>query len=65
MWCNFSVNSFAIKVIATDINEKKLELEYAGVKGVVTRKLDVTNQKAIEKVAKELGEVNVLFNCAG
>jgi 2-keto-3-deoxy-L-fuconate dehydrogenase len=52
------------RVIATDINEKTLA-ELAGTAGIETRKLDVTDKAAVERLAKELGAVDVLFNCAG
>jgi 2-keto-3-deoxy-L-fuconate dehydrogenase len=48
-------------VTATDINEKLLE----GLKGAATRRLDVTDNAAVKALAKELGPVDVLFNCAG
>ena len=52
------------KVWATDINEAKLE----GLKGkpsVEVRKLDVLNDAEMEKLAKEIGAPNIIFNCAG
>jgi 2-keto-3-deoxy-L-fuconate dehydrogenase len=49
------------EVIATDVSEEKL----AGIEGVKTRRLDVTDGKAVEALAKELGAVDVLFNVAG
>ncbi len=49
------------EVIATDINEAVL----AGFDGTMTRRLDVTDAKAIEAFAAEVGAVDVLFNCAG
>jgi len=51
-------------VIATDVNMAKLG-ELAGTAGITTRKLDVLDKAAIEACAKELGAVDVLFNCAG
>lgn len=48
-------------VTATDINEKLLQ----GLKGANTRKLDVTDDAAVRALAKDLGAVDVLFNCAG
>jgi len=48
-------------VTATDINEKLLQ----GLKGATTRKLDVTDDAAVKALAKDLGAVDVLFNCAG
>ena len=51
------------RVIATDVNTAKLaELKSSGVE---TRKLDVTDAKAVGALAQELGAVDVLFNCAG
>ena len=51
-------------VIATDINSESLD-SLASESGIKTRVLDVTNADAIESLAKELGAVDVLFNCAG
>jgi 2-keto-3-deoxy-L-fuconate dehydrogenase len=48
-------------VTATDVNERLLE----GLKGASIRKLDVTDDAAVKALAKELGAVDVLFNCAG
>ena len=52
------------RVTATDINEEKLA-ELAGVDGIETRPLDVTDPAAIEAAAREVGAPDVLFNCAG
>jgi 2-keto-3-deoxy-L-fuconate dehydrogenase len=52
------------KVYATDINDASLK-ELASVSGVVPRKLDVMDDTAIKDAAKEIGAVDVLFNCAG
>lgn len=52
------------RVTATDINEEKLA-ELAGVDGIETRRLDVTDPAAIEAAAREVGAPDVLFNCAG
>lgn len=49
------------QVIATDINERLL----ANLQGCTTRRLDVTKPAEIAALAKELGSVDVLFNCAG
>ncbi|KRA64169.1 NAD(P)-dependent oxidoreductase [Caulobacter sp. Root656] len=49
------------RVIATDVNEALL----AEVAGCETRRLDVLDPKAITDLAAELGQVDVLFNCAG
>jgi 2-keto-3-deoxy-L-fuconate dehydrogenase len=52
------------RVWATDMNAKAVgELE--GQEGIRTRALDVTSESAIEKVAGEVGDIDVLFNCAG
>ena len=48
------------RVIATDINEAAL----AGLKAE-TRKLDVRSTEAVEALAREIGGIDVLFNCAG
>ena len=49
------------RVVATDINADFL----AGLQGCDSRLLDVTDSAAIAALAKELGAVDVLFNCAG
>ena len=52
------------RVWATDVDAVKLgALE--GTDGVTTRKVDVLDKAAIEKLAGETGAVDVLFNCAG
>jgi 2-keto-3-deoxy-L-fuconate dehydrogenase len=51
-------------VHATDVNEKLLEA-YAGVPGIVARKLDVLDDAAIAKLVGALPPLQVLFNCAG
>ena len=51
-------------VIATDINEKKLE-ELEDISGVETRALDVLDQNAIRSIANEFTDVGVILNCAG
>ncbi len=50
------------KVWATDINEAALK-PLAG--GITTKKLDVTDPAAIERVTAEAGQIDVLLNCAG
>jgi 2-keto-3-deoxy-L-fuconate dehydrogenase len=52
------------RVWATDINPKTLG-EIEGKDGIRTRVLDVTDEAAIAKTAREVGDVDVLFNCAG
>src|SRR6185312_17266384 len=48
------------RVVATDIDT-------AGLKGLdaETRKLDVRSNEAVEALAREIGPIDVLFNCAG
>jgi 2-keto-3-deoxy-L-fuconate dehydrogenase len=48
------------RVIATDLNEAGL----AGLKAE-TRRLDVRSTEAVEALAREIGAIDVLFNCAG
>ncbi len=52
------------KVWATDINPKALA-EIEGKDGIRTRALDVTDEAAVARIASEVGQVDVLFNCAG
>jgi 2-keto-3-deoxy-L-fuconate dehydrogenase len=52
------------KVWATDLNGQTLR-EIDGKNGVRTRVLDVTDENAIQNVAGEVGDIDVLFNCAG
>jgi 2-keto-3-deoxy-L-fuconate dehydrogenase len=52
------------RVIATDINEAKLT-QLQGVAGIETRKLDVLDAKSVEAAVAAIGQVDVLFNCAG
>src|SRR6202000_3122879 len=47
-------------VIATDLDVSKL----AGLSGDL-RKLDVRSTEAVEALAKEIGPIDILFNCAG
>lgn len=49
------------RVIATDINPHTL----AHIQGCETRVLDVTRPDQIAALAHELGNVDILFNCAG
>jgi 2-keto-3-deoxy-L-fuconate dehydrogenase len=51
-------------VVATDINEVTLG-ELVEVPRVTLRSLDVLDKGAIERLAKELEPIDVLFNCAG
>src|ERR1041384_7952420 len=52
------------KVWASDMNAKTVG-ELDGKDGIKARQLDVTDEAAISKIAREVGEVDVLFNCAG
>jgi 2-keto-3-deoxy-L-fuconate dehydrogenase len=52
-------------VIATDINAAALEKLAGEVRGVRTAVLNVRDGAAVEALAKEIGAVDVLFNCAG
>lgn len=51
-------------VIATDVNEQALAA-LAGTANIKTRVLNVLDPEAIAAIAKDLGAVDVLFNCAG
>ena len=51
------------RVWATDVNAQALsDLKHDSIQ---TRALDVTDEAAISKVAREVGDIDVLFNCAG
>lgn len=52
------------RVWASDLNPKPLD-ELEGKEGIRTRVLDVTDEAGIAKAAKEAGDIDVLFNCAG
>jgi 2-keto-3-deoxy-L-fuconate dehydrogenase len=52
------------KVIATDINEIKLR-ELDGIAGVTARVLNVLDPDAIFQAVRDIGRIDVLFNCAG
>jgi len=52
------------RVWASDMNAKTVG-ELDGKEGVKARKLDVTDEAAINKLAAEVGAIDVLFNCAG
>ena len=52
------------EVIATDVDMEKLAA-LNGKKGITTRRLDVRDGAAVDALAKELGALDVLFNCAG
>jgi 2-keto-3-deoxy-L-fuconate dehydrogenase len=51
------------RVWATDINAEALStLKHEAIQ---TRMLDVTDEAAIRSIAREVGDIDVLFNCAG
>lgn len=52
------------QVWATDLNAKTLA-EIEGKNGIRTRVLDVTDEPAVAKTSKDVGDIDVLFNCAG
>jgi 2-keto-3-deoxy-L-fuconate dehydrogenase len=52
-------------VWATDINENGLRSLAAARPGIVVRRMDVRDSRAIEKVAEEIESLEILFNCAG
>ena len=52
------------RVIATDINGELLD-RLAGEVPVTSWVLDVTDKDAIARLAEDVGDVDILFNCAG
>ncbi|MEO0497965.1 MAG: SDR family oxidoreductase [Pseudomonadota bacterium] len=52
------------RVIATDINEDSLA-DLAATDGIETHRLDVLDEEAVNSFAKNVGPLDVLFNCAG
>jgi 2-keto-3-deoxy-L-fuconate dehydrogenase len=52
------------QVWATDINPNTVS-ELEGRQGIRARVLDATDPAAIAKIAQEVGDLDVLFNCAG
>ena len=52
------------QVWATDINPNTLA-EIDGRQGIRTRVLDATDEEGIGRIAREVGDIDVLFNCAG
>jgi len=52
------------RVIATDINEAGLA-PLAAIEGIEVRQLDVLDNAAVQAVVKQVGTVDILFNCAG
>ena len=53
------------RVIATDLDGAKVAAATAGVPGITTAALDVTDAAAVTAFAAETGTPNILFNCAG
>ena len=51
-------------VVAGDINDTALA-ELAAIDGISALRLDVTDADAVRAAARDLGAVDVLFNCAG
>ena len=49
------------RVIATDINTDQI----LGIDGLDVRQLDVTDSAAISAVIGDMGQIDILFNCAG
>src|SRR5258708_4999997 len=52
------------QVWATDLNGQQVKA-IEGKQGIRTRQLDVTDEAAIARIAQEVGDIDVLFNCAG
>ncbi|MBB4093420.1 SDR family oxidoreductase [Ochrobactrum pecoris] len=52
------------KVYATDINEAALK-ELESVSNIITRKLNVLDEAEVKSLVTEIGQVDILFNCAG
>ncbi|MFQ0815407.1 NAD(P)-dependent oxidoreductase [Brucella anthropi] len=52
------------RVYATDINMDVLS-EIEGVNGIITRKLNVLDDAEVKALVAEIGQVDILFNCAG
>ena len=53
------------EVVATDINPDTLNSLSNEIPRIETRLLDVTKPEEIQQAAKEIGPIDVLFNCAG
>ena len=49
------------RVIATDINTDQI----LGIDGLDVRQLDVTDSGAISNIIESIGQIDILFNCAG
>src|SRR6185503_9077873 len=52
------------RVWASDMNPKTVG-ELDGKEGIRARVLDVTSENDIKNIAAEVGEIDILFNCAG
>jgi 2-keto-3-deoxy-L-fuconate dehydrogenase len=52
------------RVIATDINAQKLA-QLNGMANVETRVLDVLSADAINAAVRDIGRIDIVFNCAG
>jgi 2-keto-3-deoxy-L-fuconate dehydrogenase len=52
------------RVWASDVNPATLT-DIHGQDGIRTKVLDVTDEAAVGRVAQEVGDIDVLFNCAG
>ena len=52
------------KVWASDMNAKTVA-ELDGKDGIKARVLDVTSENEIGKISSEVGDIDILFNCAG
>lgn len=53
------------EVIATDINADTLATLKSECPDIETRHLDVLDSKAVAEMGREVGTIDVLFNCAG
>jgi 2-keto-3-deoxy-L-fuconate dehydrogenase len=52
------------RVFATDVNEVKLA-QLQKIAGIHTHKLDVLDDRDVESTITAIGQVDILFNCAG
>jgi 2-keto-3-deoxy-L-fuconate dehydrogenase len=52
------------KVIATDVNAARLG-ELDGTPGITTRILNVLSSDEVNAAVKDIGRIDILFNCAG
>lgn len=62
--CALQMAAEGATVHATDVNAELLA-DLAGVTNVITRKLDVLDDAAVQHLIGELPPLDVLFNCAG